>query len=137
MATGPSRAVSYVRFTSSGRQLVGASTDNALCVWDAGALLGDGPTTPVACLGGHLNRRNFVGLAVSQQGLVACGSEDNSVYLYSTDLPFPLARHCFGGGGGEAGSSSAAFASAVCWAPSGRHCVAANSQGLLQVLAVG
>ncbi len=31
---------------------------------------------------GHLNERNFVGLSVSSEGYVACGSEDNSVVCY-------------------------------------------------------
>ena len=31
---------------------------------------------------GHSNQRNFVGLSVTRQGYIACGSEDNSVYCY-------------------------------------------------------
>eukprot|EP00887_Chlorella_sp_A99_P004598 scaffold4.g4598.t1 len=140
VAAGPARAISYVRHTADGRRLLGASTDSAVRVWELGAVLGAGGAAapPAAALGGHANRWNFVGLAVSAQGLVACGSEDNAVYLYSPDLPFPLARHAFGCGGGEprGAAGAPAFASAVCWAPSGRHAVVANSQGLLQVLGV-
>ena len=37
MIAGHSRAVSYVRFLGDGRQLLTASTDNALKLWDIAA----------------------------------------------------------------------------------------------------
>jgi len=44
---------------------------------------------------GHVNERNFVGLSVTADGYLACGSEDNAVYAYSAGLPAPLAHHRF------------------------------------------
>ena len=49
------------------------------------------------CCAGHVNERNFVGLSVSADNYIACGSEDNSVVAYYAALPTPLARHCFSG----------------------------------------
>lgn len=96
---------------------------------------------PATTFTGHRNQRNFVGLSVSPDGHIVCGSEDNSVYSYYRSLPFPTARYAFpAGGGGPGGAAPAAqhqpFVSAVCWANKSRHCLAANSQGLLQVLAL-
>ncbi len=42
-----------------------------------------------------MNERNFVGLSVTADGYLACGSEDNAVYAYSAGLPAPLAHHRF------------------------------------------
>ena len=44
---------------------------------------------------GHMNERNFVGLSVTADGYIACGSEDNAVYTYYKTLPMPLASHAF------------------------------------------
>ena len=41
---------------------------------------------------GHLNERNFVGMSVTSDGYIACGSEDNAIYTYYRTLPMPLAR---------------------------------------------
>ena len=50
------------------------------------------PLISASCAG-HLNERNFVGLSVTPDGYMACGSEDNAVYLYHSSLPCPsLAR---------------------------------------------
>ena len=83
-----------------------------------------------------------MGLSVSPDGHIVCGSEDNAVYSYYRSLPFPTARYAFppgaAGPGGATGSAAAhqPFVSAVCWANKSRHCLAANSQGLLQILAL-
>lgn len=45
-----------------------------------------------------------MGLSVTSEGYIACGSEDNSVYAYTASLPTPLARHCFSGAEGAADS---------------------------------
>ncbi len=42
-----------------------------------------------------MNERNFVGLSVTPDGYIACGSEDDSVVAYYSALPTPLARHRF------------------------------------------
>lgn len=57
-----------------------------------------------AVCAGHTNERNFVGLSVTPDGYIACGSEDNSVYAYTSTLPTPLARHCFSSSEGAADS---------------------------------
>lgn len=96
---------------------------------------------PACTYTGHRNQRNFVGLSVTPDGHIVCGSEDNAVYAYSRTLPFPTAHYRFpGAGAGEGGEGGAPsgghqpFVSAVCWANRSRHCLAANSQGLLQIL---
>jgi protein suppressor of PHYA-105 1 len=146
--TGHRRAVSYVRWLG-GEQLVTASTDNTLKLWSvpalaaAGTMLsaaggGEGAASAAsaACIttyAGHLNQRNFIGLAVlpgspgdnSSAGLgcgvarsssggggvrplggyIVCGSETNDVYAYHTSMPVPVAAHNFSwaAGGGAAG----------------------------------
>lgn len=59
----------------------------------------DGTVTghPLTCLhiAGHSNERNFVGLSVTPDGYIACGSEDNCVYTYYNTMPAPLCRHSF------------------------------------------
>jgi WD40 repeat protein len=153
-----------------GSHLVSASTDSALRLWDlrdlapvpaaassAGATSGgsgggggggannSARCRPAVTYTGHRNQRNFVGLSVSPDGRILCGSEDNSVHCYSRSLPFSTARYSFaapeapagGPAGGNGGGSEAhhqPFVSAVCWANRSRHCLAANSQGLLQIL---
>lgn len=119
---GHARAVSYVRWLSSG-SLVTASTDATLAVWqlpgphaaaaEAGAASldgqlaaaggGSGSGTAAAVLSqpwkrlrGHRNSKNFVGLAVRpEDGLVACGSETPAAYAYHAAWSCPLAVHSF------------------------------------------
>ena len=55
-----------------------------------------------------------------------------AVYAYYRSLPFSTARYRFSPG--SAGDAHQPFVSAVCWANHSRHCLAANSQGLLQIL---
>ena len=44
---------------------------------------------------GHSNERNFVGLSVTPDGYIACGSENNCVYTYYHTMPAPLCKHSF------------------------------------------
>ncbi len=114
------------------------------CTNDSGAgAAAAGRTRPACTYTGHRNQRNFVGLSVSPSGHILCGSEDNSVYSYYRSLPFPTASYQFpdaagsgpaGGSSGGSGGAHQPFVSAVCWANNSRHCLAANSQGLLQIL---
>jgi len=55
------------------------------------------------------------------------------VYAYYRTLPFSTAQHHFAHAE-AAGEGHQPFVSAVCWANRSRHCLAANSQGLLQIL---
>ena len=67
---GHRKAVSYARFLSAGEELVSASTDSTMRVWDVRAMVSSrAPSGPPASLApsgvleGHVNERNFVGLA--------------------------------------------------------------------------
>lgn len=70
---GHRKAVSYVRYLN-GRELVSASTDSTLRLWDTKAC------TPARVFNGHNNEKNFVGLSVDND-FIACGSETNEVRL--------------------------------------------------------
>ena len=156
---GHKRAVSYVRWLGA-HQLVTASTDNTLKLWDVtkGFESRGARTDPcVRTFQGHTNKRNFIGLDVSRGGRIACGSEDNTVRLFSKSAPSPVAAQslavtaAFGDGygnprggdaRGSAGPESAAdakpglFVSAVAWSPAGDRVLAANSCGAVKVLQV-
>ncbi len=137
---GHGKAVSYVRWMG-GNELVSASTDGTLRLWDAE----DGSC--VRTYSGHVNSRNFVGLSV-EDGLIACGSETNEVYVYCKELPRPTISYRLGGvparrsergdssGGCSGGGSSECFVSAVCWKPGSNVLMAANSQGSMCALAL-
>ena len=103
--------MSYVRYMSPS-QLVTASTDNCVRLWDlrgaspaaltasiteapgaaratgGGGGGGGGGTLPGGdpklsmTFSGHLNEKNFVGLSVTREGYIAAGSETNQVYCY-------------------------------------------------------
>lgn len=71
-SSGHQKAVSYIRFLSS-TELVSASTDSSLNLWDT-----RNPPTDYRRFCGHVNEKNFVGLATSGN-FIACGSETNEV----------------------------------------------------------
>ena len=85
--SGHRKAVSYVRYASS-TEVVSASTDGTLRVWETGA------ESMVKTLSGHTNEKNFVGLSVTSQ-FVCCGSETNDVYVYYKHVSGPLAKYNF------------------------------------------
>ena len=71
---GHRKAVSYARFLSAGEELVSASTDSTMRVWDVRAVVSSrAPSGPPASLApsgvleGHVNERNFVGLAAAER----------------------------------------------------------------------
>ena len=68
---GHRKAVSYVRYLSAG-ELVSASTDSTLRMWDVQA------HRELRTFSGHMNEKNFVGLSVDGD-FTACGSETNEV----------------------------------------------------------
>lgn len=70
-AAGHRKAVSYVRWLGEG-EVVSASTDSTLRLWD----LASGRESRV--FRGHVNEKNFVGLAADSE-FIACGSETNEV----------------------------------------------------------
>ena len=71
--SGHRKAVSYVRYLNT-TELVSASTDSTLRLWDTKAC------TAARVFNGHNNEKNFVGLSVDAD-FMACGSETNEVSL--------------------------------------------------------
>ena len=84
---GHKKAVSYVKFLDS-TTLVSASTDSQLKLWKCGS--GNSSSSPNFSFSGHQNEKNFVGLATDGD-YIACGSEDNSLYVYYKGLLRSLA----------------------------------------------
>ncbi|RMZ55118.1 hypothetical protein APUTEX25_005396 [Auxenochlorella protothecoides] len=130
---GASRAVSYVRWSGPDR-LLAASTDSAVRLWqDPGGAGADAAAQrPAAVYRGHANQRGFVGLDARPDGRFVVGSETNAVYAFSRGLPFHTACHSLEGG--DAPGQRTAFTTSVALARRSRHCLVANSRGVLQVL---
>ncbi|CAF0923949.1 unnamed protein product [Didymodactylos carnosus] len=130
---GHKKAVSYARFLSP-NEIVSASTDSQLRLWRV---------TEGQCLRtyrGHVNEKNFVGLAVSS-GYIVCGSETNTVHLYQHDISRPLLSYKFDDGSTKASTdrvkkddTGSEFVSAMCWSNRENILLAANSQGVVKVL---
>ncbi|CAL5229502.1 g12838 [Coccomyxa viridis] len=140
---GHKKAVSYVRWMD-GTRLISASTDNQLKLWDINSGIVSGvqhDRRPINVLSGHSNERNFVGLSVTPDGYIACGSEDNCVYTYYNTMPAPLCRHSFSSPSEDGQeecddlqAESRQFVSSVCWSRRSHTLLAANSQGTLKLL---
>ncbi|XP_042191484.1 E3 ubiquitin-protein ligase COP1 [Callorhinchus milii] len=132
---GHRKAVSYAKFVS-GEEIVSASTDSQLKLWNV---------NKPHCLRsfkGHINEKNFVGLA-SNGDYIACGSENNSLYLYYKGLSKTLLTFKFDTVKSvldkeKKEDDTNEFVSAVCWRalPDGESnvLIAANSQGTIKVL---
>ncbi|XP_015210867.1 E3 ubiquitin-protein ligase COP1 isoform X2 [Lepisosteus oculatus] len=132
---GHRKAVSYAKFVN-GEEIVSASTDSQLKLWNV---------NKPQCLRsfkGHINEKNFVGLA-SNGDYVACGSENNSLYLYYKGLSNTLLTFKFDTvksvlDKDKKEDDTNEFVSAVCWRalPDGESnvLIAANSQGTIKVL---
>ncbi|XP_031335112.1 E3 ubiquitin-protein ligase COP1-like [Photinus pyralis] len=128
---GHKKAVSYVKFLNS-EEIVSASTDSQLKMWNI--------NTPY-CLRsfvGHINEKNFVGLATDGD-YVACGSENNALYVYYKGLTKKLFNFKFEAARGilekeRREDESNEFVSAVCWKQHSNVVVAANSQGTINIL---
>ncbi|KAJ2938618.1 hypothetical protein O0L34_g11930 [Tuta absoluta] len=127
------KAVSYVKFLDS-RTLVSASTDSQLKLWRV-----ESPRC-VRSFTGHANEKNFVGLATDGK-YIACGSENNALYVYYSGLSRPLLAYRFDAVRGflereRRDEEPSEFVSAVCWRKSQDQQVllAANSQGTIKVL---
>ncbi|XP_017778851.1 PREDICTED: E3 ubiquitin-protein ligase RFWD2-like isoform X1 [Nicrophorus vespilloides] len=128
---GHKKAVSYVKFFNN-EEIVSASTDSQLKMWKV--------NTPY-CLRsfvGHVNEKNFVGLATDGD-YVACGSENNSLYVYYKGLSKKLFSYKFEAARGvleheRREDELNEFVSAVCWKQNSNIILAANSQGTINVL---
>lgn len=147
--TGSQRAVSYVRFLD-GNTVVGASTDSMIRTWNI-SNLNQMQAEPNAITSprhipsqhkyiGHVNDRNFVGLSVHQEGgLIATGSEDNTVKCYYKSFPFPVAQHnlsvkCESKSQEADKGSLRTFVSSVSWARHSKQILVGNSDGVLKIL---
>lgn len=125
--TGHQKAVSNIRFLSP-TELVSASTDSSLNLWDT-----RNPPNEFRRFCGHVNEKNFVGLATSGT-FIACGSETNEVFVYHKHVSRPAAHISFSKAGDVVGEGTAQFVSAVCWRdPEGEILLAGNSEGMLKV----
>ncbi|KAG6464318.1 E3 ubiquitin-protein ligase COP1 [Manduca sexta] len=127
------KAVSYVKFLDA-RTLVSASTDSQLKLWRV-----ESPRC-VRSFTGHANEKNFVGLATDGK-YIACGSENNALYVYYMGLSRPLLAYRFDAVRGflereRRDEEASEFVSAVCWrrSPDRPVLLAANSQGTIKVL---
>ena len=118
-----------------------ASTDSQLKLWSVD------DNVSYRSFRGHTNEKNFVGLSTTdgsndeRRDLIACGSENNALYLYSKGLSQPLLHYRFDVVKSallldreRADEESAEFVSAVCWKPDSNVIVAANSQGTIKIL---
>ena len=137
---GHRKAVSYVKFLND-RELVSASTDSQLKLWSVDDNVSN------RSFRGHTNEKNFVGLSTTdgsnddRRDLIACGSENNALYLYYKGLSQPLLHYRFDVVKSalqmdkeRAEEERAELVSAVCWKPDSNVIVAANSQGTIKIL---
>ncbi|XP_044295248.1 E3 ubiquitin-protein ligase COP1 isoform X3 [Varanus komodoensis] len=120
---GHRKAVSYAKFVS-GEEIVSASTDSQLKLWNVGK------PHCLRSFKGHINEKNFVGLA-SNGDYIACGSENNSLYLYYKGLSKTLLTFKFDTvksvlDKDRKEDDTNEFVSAVCWRalPDGESTVA-------------
>lgn len=128
---GHKKAVSYVKFLNN-EAIVSASTDSQLKVWNVNR------PYCLKSFTGHVNEKNFVGLATDGD-YIACGSENNALYVYYKGLTKKLFSYKFESVGGvlehdRREDEPNEFVSAVCWKQNSNVVLAANSQGTLNVL---
>ncbi|KAK4804784.1 hypothetical protein SAY86_004601 [Trapa natans] len=132
---GHSKTVSYVKFVDS-MNLVSASTDNTLKLWDLSMCTSRVIDTPLQSFTGHTNVKNFVGLSVAD-GYIATGSETNEVFVYHKAFPMPALSFKFTNPdtpSGQEGDDTTQFISSVCWRGQSSTLVAANSTGNIKIL---
>ncbi|XP_044005303.1 E3 ubiquitin-protein ligase COP1-like [Aphidius gifuensis] len=129
---GHRKAVSYVKFINK-EEIVSASTDSQLKVWNI-----HNPHC-LRSFVGHVNEKNFVGLATDGD-YVACGSENNALYVYYKGLTKQLFSYKFDAVRSvlelaeRREEDPNEFVSAVCWRQNSNVVVAANSQGIIKIL---
>lgn len=128
---GHKKAVSYAKFVSKD-EIVSASTDSELKLWNVNS------PNCVRSFRGHTNEKNFVGLATDGT-YVACGSENNSLYVYYSGLSNPLLTYKFDVvksvlDRDNREDDSNEFVSAVAWRENSNILTAANSQGTIKIL---
>lgn len=127
---GHRKAVSYVKFLNT-EEIISASTDSQLKLWNVNK-----PPYSLRSFVGHVNEKNFVGLATDGD-YVACGSEDNSLYIYYKGVSKQLFNYKIDSDkltDTERLNDLNEFVSAVCWRKNCNVVLAANSRGLIKVL---
>nr|CAB3232856.1 ZF(RING)-30 zinc finger protein [Phallusia mammillata] len=128
---GHKKAVSYAKFVDKD-EIVSASTDSELKLWKTNA------TPCIRSFRGHTNDKNFVGLATNGD-YIACGSENNSLYVYFKGLSKSLLTYKFNViksvlDQKQQEDDSNEFVSAVSWRANSNIVAAANSQGTIKIL---
>jgi E3 ubiquitin-protein ligase RFWD2 len=132
---GHKKAVSYVKFLNT-HEIVSAGTDGQLKLWNI--------NTPhcLRSFTGHINEKNFAGLATNNDYL-ACGSEDNSLCVYYKGLSKQLFNLKFNAttpprsiSDLERTSDGNDFVSAVCWRKQSNIIIAGNSEGIIKILEI-
>ncbi|XP_012141044.1 E3 ubiquitin-protein ligase COP1-like [Megachile rotundata] len=129
---GHRKAVSYVKFINK-EEIVSASTDSQLKMWNI-----NNPHC-LRSFVGHVNEKNFVGLATDGD-YVVCGSENNALYIYYKGLTKQLFSYKFDAVRSILETQERReedlneFVSAVCWKQMSNVVVAANSQGIIKIL---
>ena len=128
---GHKKAVSYAKFVDKD-EIVSASTDSELRLWKIDS------TPSIRSFKGHTNDKNFVGLATNND-YIACGSENNSLYLYYKGLSNALLTYKFNVVKSvfekeHIDEDSNEFVSAVAWRANSNVIAAANSQGTIKIL---
>lgn len=130
------KTVSNVKFLDS-TNLVSASIDGTLKLWDLATSTGGVLHNPVLTYSGHKNEKNFVGLSVAD-GYIATGSESNEVFVYHKSFPIPVASYKFNCvdpvNGQELYDDDGQFVSSVCWRGQSQTLVAANCKGNIEIL---
>lgn len=128
---GHRKAVSYVKFLNS-EEFVSASTDSQLKLWNVNK------THCLRSFLGHVNEKNFVGLATNGD-YVASGSENNSLFIYYKGFNKKMLHVRFDAGRSvlektKKDEELSEFVSAVCWRQGTNIVVAANSQGIIKIM---
>jgi len=111
--------------------LVTQSLDNTMKMWEV-TKKGFSPS-PVRSYQGHQNISEKVGIACTAD-YIATGSENNSVYVYSTNFSNPSFTHTFNTN--NILEDEDAYVSAVGWNGKGNILVAGNSGGIVKVLSM-
>ncbi|KAG4960796.1 hypothetical protein JHK82_037473 [Glycine max] len=132
---GHNKTVSYIKFVDT-VNLVSASTDNTLKLWDLSTCASRVIDSPIQSFTGHANVKNFVGLSVSD-GYIATGSETNEVFIYHKAFSMPALSFKFQNTDPLSGNEvddAAQFVSSVCWRGQSSTLLAANSTGNVKIL---
>eukprot|EP00005_Dracoamoeba_jomungandri_P003709 CAMPEP_0174253190 /NCGR_PEP_ID=MMETSP0439-20130205/2582_1 /TAXON_ID=0 /ORGANISM="Stereomyxa ramosa, Strain Chinc5" /LENGTH=523 /DNA_ID=CAMNT_0015334093 /DNA_START=282 /DNA_END=1853 /DNA_ORIENTATION=- len=127
------KAVSYVKFMSCS-QLVSASTDSTLKLWDFSKVgQKEGESRSIRTFRDHTNKCAFVGLDTTGQ-YITTGSETNTLYTYYAPIPNSLFTYSFEGSCSEGPGTGATYISACTYKKHSNYLVAANSGGGIKVL---